>query len=694
MSEEPIHILLIEDEPAHAELVQRAFEARHAPARLEIANTLTAARAYLLDGTVPLQLIIADWRLPDGESIELLTTNAVHLTIPVIIMTSHGNERVAVEALKAGALDYVVKSEATLLDMPHIAEHALREWQIRNERARMAAALRDSEEYLRLALHAARLGIWNWDMQADRVTWSEAVASMFGLRLDQLGGTYEAYLNLIHKGDVDSVVHTIGTSLVGKNQKYRIEHRVIWPDGSEHWIEGLGQVYHDERGKPIRMTGTVADITDRKEAEQKLRLYVERLTTLHEIDLAILSAQSIEAIARAALIRIQRLVPNRRSDVVLFNSEVAEAVVVAASVDGKIRHIGQRLPLADFEIQEALRAGWVYVVNDLTGLTAPSTVEQQMLARGARAYIDVPLVVDGKLIGVLGMETIEANTFGDELIEIVREVAVQVAIAIRQSRLFDQIKHHAAELEQRVAERTRELSAANERLTELDRLKSKFVSDVSHELRTPIANLKLYAGLLERGKPEKLSQYIAVLKQQASRLAQLVEDILSLSRLEMGKERIAFGPVDLNHVVDEVVTAHQPRAEANNLALTVTLGDDVRLVCGEINQLSQVVTNLVVNALNYTRQGCVRVTTYQLGDQACLQVEDTGLGIDAADLPHIFDRFYRGKRPKQGDIPGTGLGLAIVKEIVDLHQGRVEVKSAIGLGTMFQVWLPMMKAGG
>jgi two-component system phosphate regulon sensor histidine kinase PhoR len=128
--------------------------------------------------------------------------------------------------------------------------------------------------------------------------------------------------------------------------------------------------------------------------------------------------------------------------------------------------------------------------------------------------------------------------------------------------------------------------------------------------------------------------------------------------------------------------------------LTFTPGDDVRSVRGEINQLSQVVTNLIANALNYTRRGYVHVSTYQPGDQACLQVEDTGMGIEAVDLPHIFDRFYRGQRPQQSDVPGTGLGLAIVKEIVDLHQGRVEVKSAIGLGTMFQVWLPMMKAGG
>ncbi len=275
----------------------------------------------------------------------------------------------------------------------------------------------------------------------------------------------------------------------------------------------------------------------------------------------------------------------------------------------------------------------------------------------------------------------------------VREVADQLAVAIQNANLLDKTRRHAQELEVRVAERTRELAAANLQLTELDRLKSKFVSDVSHELRTPIANLNLHVELLERGRPEKREGYLTVVKQQAKRLGQLVDDILNLSRLEMGRHRVAFEPIDFNDLIDQIVTAHQPRAESVNLVLTFEPQLDLPTIVGEVNQLAQVVTNLIGNALNYTLAGSVRLSTCRKDDEVGLIVEDTGIGIAPDDIPHIFDRFYRGRRTQRRETPGTGLGLAIVKEIVDLHQGRIEVESDVKQGTAFKVWLPISRPG-
>ena len=155
MTQEKVHILLVEDEPAHVELIQRAFETRDNQARLEVAATLAEARTHLAAASAPPDLIIADWRLPDGHGLELLTTDNERPRMPIVIMTSYGNERVAVEAIQAGALDYVVKSSEALLDMPHIAERALREWHALVERAQMEEALRVSEERFRLLLDKA-----------------------------------------------------------------------------------------------------------------------------------------------------------------------------------------------------------------------------------------------------------------------------------------------------------------------------------------------------------------------------------------------------------------------------------------------------------------------------------------------------------------------------------------------------------
>jgi signal transduction histidine kinase len=269
-------------------------------------------------------------------------------------------------------------------------------------------------------------------------------------------------------------------------------------------------------------------------------------------------------------------------------------------------------------------------------------------------------------------------------------VAIAYGDVTRQKEIEDELRRLNEDLEQRVVERTQELAAANARLTELDQLKSKFVSDVSHELRTPIANLKLYIDLLDRGKPEKQAQYIEVLHQQVRRVAALVDDILDLSRLERRKEQgMIYRAVELNDVVEQVVLAHQPRAEVDGLQLTFEPGPHLPPVRADANQLAQVVTNLIANALSYTSTGFVRVSTLAEDAAVCLCVTDSGSGIAPADLPHVFERFYRGQHVLKNDVPGTGLGLAIVKEIVELHEGRIEVDSQPGKGTTFWVWLPL-----
>lgn len=245
-------------------------------------------------------------------------------------------------------------------------------------------------------------------------------------------------------------------------------------------------------------------------------------------------------------------------------------------------------------------------------------------------------------------------------------------------------------LEQRVADRTLELQVANERLTELDHLKTKFIADVTHELRTPLTVLATRVYLLQHAPPEKHPAYLLVLKEQLERLNNFVNATLDLSRLELAHNKIAFGSVDLNSVVNQVVIALQPRAEVAGLQIHLQT-NALPKVNGELNQLAQVVTNLVANAINYTPTGSITIRTSHTltSDHVTLEVIDTGMGISELDIPHLFTRFYRGERAGQTNIPGTGLGLSIVKEIVDLHEGQIRVTSQVGNGTAFTVTLPV-----
>lgn len=307
------------------------------------------------------------------------------------------------------------------------------------------------------------------------------------------------------------------------------------------------------------------------------------------------------------------------------------------------------------------------------------------------ANVSFPLYSQAQYIGEIVMQSAQERPFLSEDVRLLRAIAEMAATAIHRLTLNAQIKQYASELEERVADRTRELSAANARLQELDRLKSKFIANVSHELRTPITNLMLYVELLERGRAEKRDKYRQILHQEVNRLNSLVQSILDISRLHSTHHQTAPAPVNLNELVQKAVQNEQLRADAGGLALTFAPQADLPAVDGIATQLEQVVVNLLTNAINYTPSGSVEIRTYtaEAGAMVCLEVSDTGMGIGEADLPHLFDRFYRGQQTASlSQIPGAGLGLAIVKEIVELHQGRIEVHSQLGEGSRFCVLLP------
>ena len=225
---------------------------------------------------------------------------------------------------------------------------------------------------------------------------------------------------------------------------------------------------------------------------------------------------------------------------------------------------------------------------------------------------------------------------------------------------------------------------------ELERLKDQFILEVSHELRTPVTNMGLFAELLERGKPEKKDEYMQVLKSEISQLMSMIEDILDLSRLEVGKlKRTSFSDLDLNLLTEQVVAAHSPLAEESGLDLIYEPEFDIPKIYGEQNQIARVLTNLLSNAIRYTHEGYVKVSTYSDDSGVWVEVEDSGIGIDEDDFPHIFERFYRGQKVSQSKIMGSGLGLAIIKEIVELHEGRIDWNSTSGEGSTFRVWFPV-----
>ncbi|MBM4409346.1 MAG: HAMP domain-containing histidine kinase [Chloroflexi bacterium] len=250
-----------------------------------------------------------------------------------------------------------------------------------------------------------------------------------------------------------------------------------------------------------------------------------------------------------------------------------------------------------------------------------------------------------------------------------------------------------------VAELAAQFNAMAEQLQESveiirrDRDRSReFLADVSHELRTPIAALRTFNELLKEHAaedPVARDEFLEASGQQIERLDWLAQNLLELSKLDSGLVLLDLRPDDLRAAIESAVEQAEAAARRRGVDLQVELPEAPVRVWHDPQRIGQIVSNLVGNALKFTpRSGSVFVGLRGAGDGAEIEVRDTGVGMDATELPHIFDRFYRGSRSNEARGSGSGLGLAIVKSVMDMHGGRINVESRVGAGTRFMVSLP------
>jgi signal transduction histidine kinase len=255
-------------------------------------------------------------------------------------------------------------------------------------------------------------------------------------------------------------------------------------------------------------------------------------------------------------------------------------------------------------------------------------------------------------------------------------------------------------LERIVDERTRELEAANERLTransELEhatRAKSEFLASMSHELRTPLNAIIGFAGTLGQGLTGPLTseqtRQVAIIGSAGRHLLELVNQVLDLAKIEQGASPLQVGEFDLAELAAEVCDTLRPLAESKGLILQVTVPDDMLALRSDATKLEQILTNLTGNAIKFTDRGRVDVEVRRDGDRVVITVTDSGPGIPTDEIPHVFEEFYQLEARGQAKNQGTGLGLAIVRRLTDQLGGWLNVSSELGVGSSFELELPV-----
>jgi signal transduction histidine kinase len=274
-----------------------------------------------------------------------------------------------------------------------------------------------------------------------------------------------------------------------------------------------------------------------------------------------------------------------------------------------------------------------------------------------RSVLGVPLRTKEKTIGVLEAVNKREGVFGEEDVRLLQALGAQAAIAIENSRLFQQ---------------------------------SDLVSEMVHELRTPLSALTAAAHLLRRpdlpsDQRHKLSETVYG---EVVRLNDMATDFLELARLESGRGKFVREPVHLGGLVRECLEIVRPQADAEGVTLEAGTDPPLTPVQGDRNRMKQVLLNLLTNAVKYNRRGgLVRIDLASEGSEVIIAVTDTGRGIPPESIPHIFERFYRVPE-REGSVGGTGLGLVITKRIIEGLQGSISVKSEAGQGSTFYVRLP------
>src|SRR5215470_3785453 len=425
--------------------------------------------------------------------------------------------------------------------------------------------------------------------------------------------------------------------------------------------------------------GSVTDITERKRAEEALRQYVERLRIMREMDRSILAARSAEEIAGVALRRLRELIPTERITVVLAGPAPGEATVLATDEDGERSvEAGKRLPIEPFGdlanlITEKLQGGETYLL-DVLNIPDPAPAIRDLQTTGRRYYFIVPLLAHGELLGSLSLGTDRLSDLTSEHLEIAREVADGLAIAVRQASLHEQVGQHAAELERRVAERTAELEA--------------FSYSVSHDLRTPLLTIDGFSRMLLDDYADQLDaegqRLLKTICSNSQNMGRLIDDLLAFSRL--GRQEMRPAEIKMSELAAAVCAELTATAPERKLQFNLQPLPPVR---GDQSMIRQVFVNLLSNAIKFT--GPKDVAVIEVGaaedeNHNVYYVKDNGVGFEMKYADKLFGVFER--LHSDDEFTGTGVGLAFVQRILHRHGGQVWAEGKVGEGATVYFTLP------
>jgi PAS domain S-box-containing protein len=559
---------------------------------------------------------------------------------------------------------------------------------------RSTDTLLERHQQLRAIFNQAAVGIALASLDGHFIDLNRRFSEILGYSEAELHAM--TFSDLTHPDDREITVASVRQLLAGEIPEYTLEKRYLRKGGGVVWSLTTVTLMRDSAGRPLRFIGVIEDITQRKNAEAALHEERRILEILNETGKLLASQLDLQSLVQAVTDAATKL-SGAEFGAFFYNvtDEHGDAFLLY-TLSGAPRELFANLgnPRATALFGPTFRGGPPIRLDDVLGDPRYGTMAPHHgMPKGhlpVRSYLAVPVKSrSGEVIGGLFFGHSQTGVFTERAERLVSGVAAQAGIAIDNARLYEAAQR-AADERTALLESERAARSAAERLSEV---KDEFLATLSHELRTPLNAILGWSQVLRTGRKNEadIVRGLETIDRNARVQAQLIEDLLDMSRINSGNLLLEIGTADPAAVIDAAIETVRPAADGKGIRISRDLDPAVRSLPADPGRLQQVIWNLLSNAIKFTpRDGEATIATRRAGANLEISVTDTGIGIAPDFLPYLFERFRQGDSSTTRRFGGLGLGLSIVKSLVEMHGGSVSASSkGEGHGTTITVQLPL-----
>lgn len=540
------------------------------------------------------------------------------------------------------------------------------------ERKRAEQRVVESEERVRLAVDAADIGTWDYNLRSDQLEWSVRCKAIFGLP-PEAPTSYDDFLYRLHVDDRARVDQIVQSSLRGDSDgDYQTDFRVVWPDGSIHWVAARGQTYFEEINgsrTAVRFVGTVIDISQRVLSIEAIRQRSEQLQRLTDVARQLTSANDVQSILRVVTDGARRVIGAQRA-ITRYCRDGVEAHLLMSPTDSSVEDGAATLHIDRISLDgtPGSRDRILQMTHEVLATQDAwnKTDDESRLSEGRLVASLVRL--NGTIVGDIQVSDHADHQFTADDEAVLVQLAQMASLAIEKARLYEQTQAS-------------------------DRRKDDFLAMLGHELRNPLSGIVSGVdamGMLTLSTDARELQ--AIIGRQSAHMTRIVDDLLDVSRIAKGKLTLRPEPVDFAALVTQVVQDYRRSQLSAGCEIVFDVPDDPVWVSGDRTRLVQVLANVVHNGCKFCDgPNTVTVTLVKdpLKPSAELKVSDRGIGMTAATLAHMFEPFNQADTSVERSRGGLGLGLALVWGLVKLHGGEISAHSeGLGCGSQFRLQFP------